>query len=1179
MALGLQPVGKLLDYEQYIEYQLERTQARIKGAEVLNACLVLSTAGLGALFLEVVFDHLIGLPFWVRALTLGAGGALALGFILARIVRPLLSPVNGLYAAKAIEDANPTLQNSLISYLDLRRHGGGGVSTPFLAAVEAKAVNDLLEVDVETVVDLRGLLRTTYALSGIVLIVVIYALFTPRSLLDSVRRALLADVHRPTAVQLKNIKPGDQADLSRVVETATVPFSVEIQGARPDQVVLHYRENGEEEDSTREFAPGQTPFEPWQTTLPEVRQSLDYHITAGDAVSRTYHLEVVPAPIRAVNEILAAKRLPPDAEIEESRALQREEPAINSATKGRRRPFTVERLEKLQRVLEDHHGQRAPLGPSQNIRSVNSKPGQDPPALRADADPTVPPATKTSSAVVVHQAGRPKGTEQGSSPQPPPGQAGRPSTGSGSGSNFDAAANAPENEAATPGPTNAEKTASSSSTPTKPGRRLQQDGDPGPRTPHPKAPNHGPISNRSQPGQPTPGASLKNERPEGGKNERPEGGKNERPEGGKNERPEGGKNERPEGGKNEWPEGGKNERPEGGKNERPEGGKNERPPQPQARSSGLRGKPITSLKNQHFNEQQPEKKFAKSAPSSVKASGGAGQADPTKPAAPRSNSQGIQPDSTSNAVNPPQAKNAREQPTSGKNADKVPPARGEIAPDVRSTNRAGSNGRVGEKEQPEAKAKTKENSKEPEKKQKDSPLLKTQETRQAKRPRSLPDANESPQEPAHEPLPKRDQPRSKSASPPPESGEAPKPGEPGPQQLPSPEAGLPGKTPPGLPSGNPGPAGEKPSQVPHENSTSPGKNPSGRSPKPKSSLTRAPQQPPSASPSPKKAKSPAPLGQSSSRPQGQRPGSAPARSSGRGDGLGSETGPGNGPGSIARGNVDPSGELVPSSSRVPGGRLPSREKASSTPKEGNPQAEAVSPAGRQSTQAGSQSAGPDAPGDRSNAGSDQQLEQPANPTIGASLSPSPQGGASDSRTHRRVPLDTPSLHAGGPANQDQSKPTPHTASPLESAAETVAPDHLPPARSRAEPVVRRLRELIEQDLVSPEVLDAAGVTSKQELDQFVTTLEWELSPDKEPPLGREIEVSQRARETLSVPASLTGLNLKPRGRIDTTRTRSHGEKDKFRGNNEGHRFLVPPELRAGFNAYRTALSRSTRQSP
>ena len=73
MALGTQPYGKLLDYEQYIDHQLARTRARIKMTDVLTACLILVAAALGVLFLEVVLDHAFGLPLWFRRIVLWSG--------------------------------------------------------------------------------------------------------------------------------------------------------------------------------------------------------------------------------------------------------------------------------------------------------------------------------------------------------------------------------------------------------------------------------------------------------------------------------------------------------------------------------------------------------------------------------------------------------------------------------------------------------------------------------------------------------------------------------------------------------------------------------------------------------------------------------------------------------------------------------------------------------------------------------------------------------------------------------------------------------------------------------------------------------------------------------------------------------------------------------------------------
>src|SRR5947208_3465340 len=151
MALGTQPVGKLLDYEQYIEHQIHRTRARIKVTDVLTACLILATAALALLFVEVVLDHLLGLPLWFRRIVLYSG-VIGGGFFAAvRVVRPLISRVNAFYAAKTIEEAHPAFKNSLISYLDFQKHPDD-FSRSFLSAVEAKAVKDLTKVEIDTVV-------------------------------------------------------------------------------------------------------------------------------------------------------------------------------------------------------------------------------------------------------------------------------------------------------------------------------------------------------------------------------------------------------------------------------------------------------------------------------------------------------------------------------------------------------------------------------------------------------------------------------------------------------------------------------------------------------------------------------------------------------------------------------------------------------------------------------------------------------------------------------------------------------------------------------------------------------------------------------------------------------------------------------------------------------------------
>ena len=122
------------------------------------------------------------------------------------------------------------------------------------------------------------------------------AAFAPKSILDSVRRAFLADVVRPTNTQLVNIKPGDDTELAEVVAGSHVNFEVNVQGVRPEKVLLHHSVDGGKFFAIKELAPGKNLFDPWQFTMRNVQQSMDYYLTGGDAESRHYHLEVLPAP-------------------------------------------------------------------------------------------------------------------------------------------------------------------------------------------------------------------------------------------------------------------------------------------------------------------------------------------------------------------------------------------------------------------------------------------------------------------------------------------------------------------------------------------------------------------------------------------------------------------------------------------------------------------------------------------------------------------------------------------------------------------------------------------------------------------------------------------------------------------------------------------------------------------
>ena len=188
MSLGTQtkPAGKLLDYEQFIDHQLHRTRARIKLTDIMTASLTLVVGFLGVLFLEVVLDHVFGLPLLLRRIVLAGGLVTALAFAALRVAMPFIWRINSIYAAKTIEDADPAFKNSLINYLELRRYRGR-LPKAIMATLEARAVSDLTQVEVDTVVNQQRLMRMAYALSAVIVIFCVYAAFAPKSILDSAK--------------------------------------------------------------------------------------------------------------------------------------------------------------------------------------------------------------------------------------------------------------------------------------------------------------------------------------------------------------------------------------------------------------------------------------------------------------------------------------------------------------------------------------------------------------------------------------------------------------------------------------------------------------------------------------------------------------------------------------------------------------------------------------------------------------------------------------------------------------------------------------------------------------------------------------------------------------------------------------------------------------------------------
>jgi hypothetical protein len=109
------------------------------------------------------------------------------------------------------------------------------------------------------------------------------------------------------------------------------------------------------------------------------------------------------------------------------------------------------------------------------------------------------------------------------------------------------------------------------------------------------------------------------------------------------------------------------------------------------------------------------------------------------------------------------------------------------------------------------------------------------------------------------------------------------------------------------------------------------------------------------------------------------------------------------------------------------------------------------------------------------------------------------------------------------------------------------------------------------------MLKDLGMSSKEELNQFVE--KFTKAPKAEPGAGREIEVKPGKAQAIDPSRKLPDLN--PNATVSTKTMRDRGAvvQDTVRGNNEGVRFVPPPELKEGFDAYRSSLSRSRAVNP
>jgi hypothetical protein len=283
----------------FFEYALRMTKNRIRLVDLLASLLMVLAVAAGFALAMVVADHFVagGLSPGLRT-ALRWGGLLAVGALGAMtLLSPLLRRISDLYVARMIERANPRFRNDLTAALQLR--DDGRVSEASLLAIRRRASRETAETDIENAVNVHGLKVATIVFGAAVLLICVYSIFSPKPVLDSLRRALGDEsVPAPTNTRFLAVAP---ADGSAVPAGRPVQFEARLH--RPDgPVTLRLSRDGGktflDEDILRMTPAGADNDVRYLAiwTAASNDGHVRFQLACGDAKTPYYRLRVLPPP-------------------------------------------------------------------------------------------------------------------------------------------------------------------------------------------------------------------------------------------------------------------------------------------------------------------------------------------------------------------------------------------------------------------------------------------------------------------------------------------------------------------------------------------------------------------------------------------------------------------------------------------------------------------------------------------------------------------------------------------------------------------------------------------------------------------------------------------------------------------------------------------------------------------
>ncbi len=297
--------SQVVAFGDYIEQQLHKTRNQVKWIEVTGALMTALAGSLMFFLAAVIIDHwIMPLGFWGRLLMLATFVAGSAWFGVRILLPALLGKVNPVFAAYAIEQGTPTLKNSLLNLLLLRKTGED-VPQAVVRVVEQQAASRLAGVSVESTIDRSRLIRIGYVLLALMTLASVYLWQSPKDPLQTVGRIMApwAEIAAPTRVLIEEVTPGDTSVFTD--EFVTVKATVRGLDDKEDVTLVFSSLAGEFE---RQAMPMDRIkphlFEkvfPFSTT--GLQEAVRYHVEAGDTRSASYQVEVQIPPSITITQV------------------------------------------------------------------------------------------------------------------------------------------------------------------------------------------------------------------------------------------------------------------------------------------------------------------------------------------------------------------------------------------------------------------------------------------------------------------------------------------------------------------------------------------------------------------------------------------------------------------------------------------------------------------------------------------------------------------------------------------------------------------------------------------------------------------------------------------------------------------------------------------------------------